>query len=68
MKKQDVSIHNEIHAIEDELIQLSGLLEALQLIEIENEATLCLINAIDHQLKQVKHNFYGHWKALFDKK
>ncbi len=57
-------INKHLHEIEEELIQLAGLIKALQVIETDNSAIVCTTNAIDHQLRKLEHAFYGHWQTL----
>ena len=66
-KEKLAHIHTQIHAIEDELIQLNGLVKALQQILPDGNAHICVTNALEDRLECLQKHFYEHWKTLTNK-
>lgn len=53
--------------MEDELIQISGLIEGLQQALTDDNAPTCIANAIEHRLACLQERSYEHWWALSNK-
>ncbi|GLB54171.1 hypothetical protein NBRC110019_32120 [Neptunitalea chrysea] len=56
--------YEELHKIEEELIQIQGLFKALQLLLPDGEAHDCVMNALEERLEQLQKHFYEYWERL----
>lgn len=54
----------QLHKIEEELIQVSGLIKALQKIQTDDGAATCVTLAISEKVEQLQHHFYLHWESF----
>lgn len=57
-------IHEQLHALEDDIIQTAGLLKALQALDCDDGAVISLILALKNQFELLEQNFYKLWKEL----
>ncbi|MFY0601642.1 MAG: hypothetical protein JXR03_18355 [Cyclobacteriaceae bacterium] len=57
-------IHKQLHMLEDEIIQISGLIKALQQILPDSSEHTCLTNAIEERFDRLSEQFYELWKIL----
>ncbi|WP_339608494.1 hypothetical protein [uncultured Roseivirga sp.] len=64
MNKNIGLICAQLHAIEDDLMQINGLMAALQKIQPDDGASTCVVNAIEDRLEHFQTKFYDHWKHL----
>lgn len=55
-----------LHALESQLIEINGLMEALQRILPDGAAHTSVTNAIDDKLKSLQQQFSEHWRILVD--
>ncbi|MEM0941568.1 MAG: hypothetical protein AAF600_17730 [Bacteroidota bacterium] len=60
--------HAQLHLLEDEIIQISGLIKALQLLLSDDSATTCTTNAISERLERLEKQFYKYRKTLAENK
>jgi len=60
-------IRMQLHALEDELIQINGLMSALQHILPDGKHT-CVADSIEQRLEDFQKHFYEHWETLMDQK
>lgn len=56
--------YEELHKMEDELIQIQGLFKALQLLLTDSEAHDCVMNALEERLDCFQKHFYEYWESL----
>lgn len=59
-------IHKQLHAFEDEIIQINGLIHALQQILPDGTHT-CVADALEERLERLQKYFYEHWETLTNK-
>lgn len=57
-------VHKQLHALEDEVIQIGGLIKALQQILPEGSEHTCVTNAIEVRFECLQEQFYEHWESL----
>lgn len=57
-------IHEQLHALEDDIIQTAGLLKALQALDCDDAALIAQIQALDKQFQSLEQTFYKLWKEL----
>lgn len=60
------SVLSQLHALEEEIIQLHGLVKALQQIQSDDSGSICVALAIEEKLIDFQHEFYKHWKTIID--
>ena len=60
------SIHKHLHELEEELIQINGLMKALQILLPDGAAHTCVANALEERLKCLEQKFYEHWQSIPD--
>lgn len=63
MKQQ---IHEQLHILEEDIIQVRGLLSALQSLDCDDEPSIALLNAIDERFQNLEQNFYRLWEMSAD--
>ena len=56
----------QLHEIESKLIQIKGLIEALQHILPDHGASICLTDAIENRLEHLEKEFYHLWENISD--
>jgi len=59
-------INNQLHALEDEIIQMQGLVKVLQQINLDDSGPICITLSIEEKLGDLQYEFYKHWKILMD--
>ena len=59
-------IHKQLHKLEEELIQITGLMIALQKLLPDGSAHNCVTNALERRLQDFKQHFYEFWEVLVD--
>jgi hypothetical protein len=59
--------HEQLHEIESTLIQIYGLMEALQIVLPDGDAHTCVANALEDRLRCLQQQFYQHWDTIFAK-
>lgn len=59
-------IHKQLHKLEEELIQITGLMIALQKLMPDGSAHNCVANTLEKRLQDFKQYFYEFWDALGD--
>ena len=57
-------IHEQLHALEDDIIQTAGLLKALHTLDCDDGAVIAQIQALKNQFGLLEQNFYKLWKEL----
>ena len=67
MKGEEQVIYKQLHKLEDELIQLKGLMNALQLLPNDRGASICLMNVISERFQILQNQFYLHWETILRK-
>lgn len=60
-------LYKSLREMEDMLIELGGLMDALQQLEVESGAQICLTNILDEKLKCFQKHFYTHWDVVHEK-
>jgi hypothetical protein len=58
------SVHKQLHKLEKELIQINGLMEALQKILPDGSSHNCVANELEERLQHFERYFYEFWKVL----
>lgn len=56
--------YEELHKMEEELIQIQGLFRALQQLLPDGEAHDCVMNAMEEKLNCFQEHFYEYWERL----
>lgn len=56
--------HQQLHALEDDVIQTGGLLKALQALDCDDSAQISLIQALETQFRSLEQNFYKLWDEV----
>ena len=54
----------QLHEIENDLIQIDGLLEALHQVQCDQSAPVCVTIAIRERWVNLKDLFYKYWSNL----
>lgn len=67
MNQKEKLILTQLHEIEEQLIQMNGLVKALQQLQTNDSATICMINALQQQINTIQKSFYQHWEIVIDK-
>lgn len=60
------TIHKQLHKLEEELIQICGLMKALQQLLPDGSAHGCVTNALEEKLEALQQHFYMHWELLHE--
>lgn len=50
--------YKHLHELEDQLIQIMGLMEALQILLPDGSAHSCVANSLEEKLLEFKQSFY----------
>ena len=58
-------IHKQLHAVESQIIEINGLLKALQRLVPDDAASICVMNALDEKVGILRELFYSHWKSTY---
>jgi SepF-like predicted cell division protein (DUF552 family) len=58
------SIYKDLQKLEEELIQINGLLLALQKLMPDGSAHNCVANELEKRLKSFQGYFYAFWENL----
>ncbi|OIQ19314.1 MAG: hypothetical protein BM557_06315 [Flavobacterium sp. MedPE-SWcel] len=53
-----------LHEMEEDLIQIEGLLKALQLLLPDGAAHDCVVAALEKRLAELQVRFYGVWNLV----
>lgn len=56
-----------LHALEEQIIEINGLMSALQKILPDGAAHTCVANAMEDKLKGLEQRFSEHWVILTDR-
>lgn len=67
MKKENIQMlpaFKKLHELEDALIQINGLMLALQKILPDGSAHNCVANELEQRLQGFQVHFYEYWKIL----
>ncbi|AXG72996.1 hypothetical protein DVK85_01595 [Flavobacterium arcticum] len=56
--------YEQLHEMEEDLIQLQGLLKALQLLLPDGAAHDCVLNALEKRLALLQQHFYEYWEGV----
>jgi hypothetical protein len=59
-------VHQSLHDLEAQLIEINGLMSALQQILPDGAAHTCVANALDDRLQKLQGHFTEHWQILMD--
>lgn len=57
-------IYEQLHEMEEDLIQLQGLLKASKQLLPDEEAHYCVMNALEERFVLLQQHFYGYWEGL----
>lgn len=57
------SVHKQLHKLEKELIQINGLMEALQITLPDGNAHSCVANELEERLQHFQRYFYDFWEV-----
>lgn len=57
--------HQSLHELERRLIEINGLMQALQQVLPDGAAHACVANALTEKIKRLEQGFYEHWNDLF---
>ncbi len=57
-------MYEQLHEMEEDLIQIQGLLKALQLLLPDGAAHDCVVAALEKRLAELQKRFYGYWEGL----
>ena len=55
------SVHQYLHTLEDNIIQIGGLLKALHALDCDDGAHISVTQAMDDQFKLLQQHFYILW-------
>ena len=66
MNEGTLPISTQLHELEDLLIQINGLVEALQQIQPDDGASACVLNIIEEKIGLLQSAFYKHWERVFE--
>ena len=58
------SVHKQLHKLEKELIQINGLMLALQKILPDGSAHNCVVNELEKRLQGFEQYFYEFWEMF----
>ena len=59
-------IHRNLHDLETELIEINGLMEALQRVLPDGAVHTCVTNTLEERLRCLQRRFYEHWEMVVD--
>jgi hypothetical protein len=59
-------IHQSLHDMEAQLIEINGLMSALQRLLPDGAAHTTVANALDDRLQKLHRQFTEHWQILVD--
>ena len=57
-------IHQHLHALEEDLIQLRGLLKALLILDCDEGAIIASLNALTQRFGTLEEHFYELWQEI----
>ncbi len=60
----NVALHQSLHSLEAQIIEINGLMSALQTLLPDGAAHTCVANAIEDKLKGLDQLFSEHWAML----
>ncbi|CAM1360861.1 hypothetical protein TPENAI_20081 [Tenacibaculum litopenaei] len=65
MKEFDIStIYKKLHVLEKELIQINGLMLALQKLLPDGNVHTCVANELEERLGRFNKQFYEFWEMV----
>ncbi len=65
MKEKDISLmYKKLHELEKELIQMNGLMLALQKLPPDENAHTCVANELEERLERFNKQFYEFWRMV----
>ena len=65
MEKIDMKSKYELlHEMEEDLIQIQGLLKASKQLLPDEEAHYCVMNAVEERFTLLQQRFYGYWEGV----
>jgi hypothetical protein len=54
--------YKHLHELEDQLIQIMGLMKALQILLPDGKAHTCVADELENRLREFEKKFYEGWK------
>ena len=63
MVEQSVT-YKQLHVLEDHLIEINGLIRALQKVLPDGDAHVCIANALEDGSEHFQEQFYLHWDSI----
>jgi hypothetical protein len=60
-------VHQSLHDLEAQLIEINGLMSALQQILPDGAAHTSVTNALDDRLQKLHRQFTEHWQILMER-
>lgn len=56
--------HQQLHELESQLIEIYGLMEALQVLLPDGAKHTCVANALEDRLRRLQQQFYMLWDSV----
>ncbi len=67
-QKMTDQIYQQLHHLEDRIIQVNGLMKALQKIACDNDAEVCVMRSLNETLDTMTADFYDLWRCIYPEK
>ncbi|MCB9990665.1 MAG: hypothetical protein H6867_04720 [Rhodospirillales bacterium] len=58
-------LHQNLHDLESHIIEIKGLMQALQQVLPDGATHTCVANALAEKIVCLERGFYVHWHDLF---